>query len=136
MKKLNITKTPTTSSIAFKALTTNYLKNDLLFQVKGAAHNEMRQGYSGGISEVYHLKSDKKFKIYDINSSYPASMTQPMPIGKPVFSTDQGGLDNYFGIVYAEIETPKDSKGDFIIIYYPSLPFRLSDGGIINPIGS
>lgn len=48
LEKLNITKTPTTSSIAFKALTTNYLKSGLLFQVKGRAHDEMRQVYYGG----------------------------------------------------------------------------------------
>lgn len=89
----------------------------------------------GGIAKVYNLKADKKINIYDINSSYTVSMTQAMPIGKPVFSTDQGGLDKYFGIVYAEIEIPKNPKGDFIVIDYPPLPFRLSDGSIINPIG-
>lgn len=137
LEKINISKTPTISSVAFKALTTNYLKSGLLYQVKGRAHDNMREAYYGGITEVYNLKTDKSgFKIYDINSSYPASMMQTMPVGKPVFSTDPRGLDNYFGIVYAEVESPKDSKGDFINIKYPPLPFRLPEGRIINAIGN
>ena len=97
--------------------------------------NAMREAYYGGVSETYNLKAENVVRIYDINSSYPASMKQDMPIGKPVFSTDPGGLDNYFGIVYARVETPRSSKNIYEKIDYPPLPFRLVDGGIINPIG-
>lgn len=84
LEKLNITKSPTTSSLAFKALTTNYINPNLLYQVKGPAHHYMRSGYFGGITEVYNLIADNGLRIYDINSSYPASMKQAMPIGKPI----------------------------------------------------
>lgn len=135
LEHLNVTNTPTCSSLAFKALKTNYLDNNILYQVKGGAHENMRRAYFGGISEVYNLKAENGVRIYDINSSYPASMKQTMPIGKPVFSSDPGGLDNYFGVVYTKIETPKNSKGEYRKLDYPPLPFRLPDGNIINPIG-
>jgi len=107
----------------------------MLYIIKDKAHKNMREAYFGGISEVYNLKADNGIKIYDINSSYPASMKQDMPIGKPVFSTNPNGLDNYFGIVYAKIETPKSSKNYYERLDYPPLPFRLPTGNIINPIG-
>lgn len=136
LETLNITKTPTISSLAFKALTVNYFKPNMLYQIKPPAYNDMREALYGGICEAYNLVSkNKKIYVYDLNSSYPASMLLPMPVGKPVFSTDKSGLDSYFGIVYVEVETPKDDKGDFIKLDYPPLPFRLSDGRIINPVG-
>lgn len=134
IEKLNITNTPTISSLSFKSITTNYITPNTLYQVKGRAHEYMRRGYFGGVSEVYTLSADKGVKIYDINSSYPASMKQTMPIGQPVFST-QPGIENYFGVVFAEIETPKDINGNFIKLDHPPLSFRLEDGSIINPIG-
>lgn len=135
-ERLNITKMSTTSSLAWKIFTTNYLGKDLLYQVIGPAHYNMREGYYGGTTEVYVRKTipNSVVRIYDVNSSYPASMKQKMPSGKPVFSTDPGGLDKYFGVVFAEVETPKDSKGNYISLEFPPLPFR-SDNVIINPIG-
>lgn len=136
LEKLNITKVATTSSLAFKAINTNYVKPNILFKVKGPSHNNMRRAFFGGVTEVYNLNpKDKVLRIYDINSSYPASMKLPMPVGKPLFSNDKN-LDNYFGVVYAKINTPRDSFNNYVEINYPPLPYRVSSERTIYPIGS
>lgn len=94
----------------------------------------MRKAFFGGVTEVYNLNPEGRLAIYDINSSYPASMKLPMPVGKPIFSTDKN-LDNYFGVVFAKIKTPRDNKGEYIQINYPPLPFRVSEIKLVNPIG-
>ena len=48
LEKLNITEIATTSSLAFKALFTNYVKDNTFYKVKGPAHNDMRRGFFGG----------------------------------------------------------------------------------------
>lgn len=138
LEGLNITKIATTSSLAFKALFQNYVKPNLFYKVKGAAHNDMRRGFFGGVAEVYRLNPKGEIRIYDINSSYPASMKQEMPVGKPILSNDKI-LDNYFGVVYAKINTPRDplNKAEYLEINYPPLPYRKNlSSSIINPIGS
>lgn len=134
LEGLNITNIATTSSLAFKALFKNYVKPNLFYKVKAGPHNDMRRGFFGGITEVYYLNPKGKLRIYDINSSYPASMKQAMPVGKPIMSNDRI-LDNYFGVVYAKIKTPIDGNGHYIKLKYPPLPYRKSSS-IINPIGS
>jgi len=135
LEKINVTKVPTISSLSFKSIITNYIKPNLLFKIKGTAHNNMRKAFFGGAAEVYSLNPKGDVRIYDINSSYPASMKLPMPIGKPVFSNDKN-LDNYFGLVYAKIKTPIDSEGNYININYPPLSYRVSMDRIVNPIGN
>lgn len=136
METVNITKSPTISSLAFRILLTNYLNASEIFQIKGPAHDNMRDAYFGGITEAYHRSCEGEGFAYDVNSSHPASMKQPLPVGSPIYSTDPV-LDNYFGIAYAEIETPKDENGKHKEeIMYPPLPFRLPDKSIINPIGN
>lgn len=135
MECLNITKTPSISSLAFKALTTNYFRRDELFKISGFMYHVMRNGLYGGICENYILHSRKGLKIYvyDIKSSYPSSMNKPMPVGKPVYS-NENNLDSYFGVVFVEVETPK-INGEYVLLKHPPLPFRLDDGTIINPVG-
>lgn len=84
----------------------------------------------GGIVEVYH-NYGKNLKLYDVNSLYPSVMLNPMPTGKPIFSTDKD-LNNYFGIVFASINTQ-----DFIgnKMNYPLLAYRTEDR-IFNVLGT
>lgn len=53
LEKIDITKLPTISSIAFKIFRTNYLENSKLPIIKGNAHNDMRNAYYGGVVEVF-----------------------------------------------------------------------------------
>jgi hypothetical protein len=65
---------------------------------------------------------------YDVNSLYPAVASKiKIPCGNPVLSNDTI-LDNYFGIVYAKIESPKKD-------HMPLLPYRLDDARVIHPVG-
>lgn len=131
---VNITKVSTMSSCSWKIFKTNYLKKNTLYQVKGPAHYNMREGFFGGHSEVYKTRPSGEVRVYDLNSSYPYSMLNRMPVGLPTFSTDPN-LDNYFGIVRVRVETPKNKNGKYIEIPHPPLPFRKEDGSLINPIG-
>lgn len=129
LEKVDITKLSTNSSVAFKIFRTNYLGESKLPIIKGNAHNEMRNGYYGGVVEVFKNEGEN-LKLYDITSLYPFAMLKDMPTGNMVFSTDSN-IINYFGIVFVEVDTsglnPKYSN-------YPLLPHKI-EGRMYNPLG-
>lgn len=47
----------------------------------GCLHDWIRSGYFGGRTEIYHRFAPKGIYYFDINSSYPASMLEAMPVG-------------------------------------------------------
>nr|YP_009498201.1 hypothetical protein [Lactarius deliciosus]AWX52987.1 hypothetical protein [Lactarius deliciosus] len=122
VEKIDITKLPTNSSIAFKIFRTNYLKDNKLPIIKGNAHKEIRNAYYGGVVEVFRNEGFD-LKYYDVTSLYPFAMLNDMPTGNMLFSTDPN-INNYFGIVYVEVDTtgldPKYTN-------YPLLPHRIGD---------
>src|SRR5438874_948760 len=133
-ERVNITSCSTISSLAFRIYKTNYLKsNDMIYQINGRTHKNMRNAYYGGRVDVFK-PFGKNINCFDVNSLYPFSMLKPMPIGKAIMSNDEN-LDNYFGNVYAEITTPKDINGRFIDLKYPPLPYKDEKGSLINPLG-
>jgi hypothetical protein len=89
----------------------------------------MRNSYYGGVVEVFKNEGTD-LKLYDVTSLYPYAMLNDMPGGNMVFSTDSN-LNNYFGIVFVEVDTsglnPKYSN-------YPLLPHKI-DGRMYNPLG-
>ena len=128
-EKVDISKCPTNSSIAFKIFRTNYINNMNFPIIKGLAHQKIRNAYFGGVVEVYkNIGHD--LKLYDVNSLYPFAMLNPMPVDKPIFSTDHN-LDNYFGIVYVSVNTLNftGEKNKF-----PLLPLRI-DNRMYNVLG-
>jgi hypothetical protein len=128
-EKIDITKLPTISSIAFKIFRANYLEKNKLPIIKGNAHNEMRNAYYGGVVEVFRNEGTN-LNLYDVTSLYPFAMLNDMPTGETLFSTDPN-INNYFGIVYVEIDTANlDPK----FINYPLLPHRI-DTRMYNPLG-
>lgn len=48
----------------------------------GCAHQWVRRGYYGGRTEMFQEWAPKGAVYYDLNSSYPTSMLDPMPTGK------------------------------------------------------
>jgi hypothetical protein len=98
--------------------------------ITGIAHKNMRNAYYGGIVDVFKCHGFN-LKMYDINSQYPSSMLNPMPVGKCIFSTSKN-INDYFGIVFATIKRTNSTNG---YLNYPSLPFRLNNN-IYNPIGN
>src|SRR5690242_13760325 len=75
------------SSISFNCFKKNYnrhfikLKNAKFF--KKDIQQKLRLSYRGGIVDVYKPYGENLF-CYDINSSYPHSMTKFMPVGYPI----------------------------------------------------
>lgn len=128
-EKIDVTKLPTISSIAFKIFRTNYLENSKLPIIKGNAHNEMRNAYYGGVVEVFKNEGEN-LNLYDVTSLYPFAMLNDMPTGNMLFSTDPN-INNYFGIVFVEVDTTAlDPK----YINYPLLPHKI-DGRMYNLLG-
>lgn len=125
----------TAPSTAIKLLRRKYLPNDYKIyrnmhfenctaaeSCDGCAHNFFRAGYFGGRTEIYTRKGAGWY--YDVNSSYPFSMTKPQPVGEMVelgenedFTRYANDLENYVGFVRCTVEIPKDT-------YLPPLPVQ------------
>ena len=82
--KVDISHTPTISSLAFRLFRTNFLdENNNIAVLNGHVYNFISQGYYGGAVDAY-IPLGKNIKGYDVNSLYPTSMkNNPMPIGNP-----------------------------------------------------
>ena len=89
--------------------------------------SDIRKSYYGGIVDVYkpHLQNGY---YYDINSLYPYSMTQDMPIDNPILIKGSIDLDKFFGFIYVKVNSPNDQK-------IPFLPHHSNDS-LIVPLGS
>src|SRR5207253_6822276 len=103
---VNITKTSTTTSLALEIYKTNYLHllgpGIKLYKINHTSHNLMRLAFYGGRVDAFKPFGNN-IKCYDVNSLYPFSMLKHLPVGKPVLSDDTN-LDNFFGVVYVEVE--------------------------------
>jgi len=97
----------------------------------GCAHDFFRSAYYGGRTEIYNKKGTGYY--FDVNSSYPYSMTKPMPVGD---MTDLGENEDFtrlardedmVGFVRCTIEIPAKC-------YLPPLPLQL-DGKLKFPAG-
>jgi hypothetical protein len=129
VEKIDVTKLPTISSIAFKIFRTNYLGENKLPIIKGNVHKDIRNAYYGGVVEVFKNEGSN-LKYYDVTSLYPFAMLNDMPTGNMTFSTDPN-LNNYFGIVYVTVDTTGlDPK----YLNYPLLPHKI-DGRMFNLLG-
>jgi len=107
------------------------------FQRHKASHDFIREGYFGGRVEVFEQQGEG-LSYYDLNSSYPASMLNKMPVGQANF-VPRGHPPNRFlkgghvGFVRCDILVPDD-------IFIPPLPVRsdgtrCSEGKLIFPVG-
>jgi hypothetical protein len=142
---LNITDSPTLSSLALKIFKTKFLSESKIPILTGEIYKNIKQAYTGGAVDVYkpeHNIITKKGKgyYYDVNSLYPFVMlNNPMPIGEPTyFEGDilrsfnlQYKVDKPFGIFKVEVETPKS-------LNIPILQLRFKNKSgfkTISPIG-
>lgn len=118
----------TTPATAMKTFRRKYLPHKIH---RGEdAHEFVFSTYCGGRTEVFQREA-KGLNYYDINSSYPAVMREPMPSGPAIwwngeppdcFTKDNSG---YVGFVEASVEL--DS-------YIPILPVK-RDGKLMFPAG-
>ncbi len=81
-RRYDVTKAPTSAGLSVKMFSQCFL-NDTLRQSADEVVKKERDAYFGGRTEVFKKyfksKGDERLYYYDINSSYPASMTKMMP---------------------------------------------------------
>ena len=97
---------------------------------KGCLHRFIRQGYYGGRTEIFHKKLEG-LHYYDFNSSYPASMREPMPVGRKIEAYGKISdvmREDHVAFVEARVKIPKSC-------YLPPLPVRGASGKLNFPVG-
>lgn len=118
----------TTPATAMKTWRRKYLPQKI--HRGETAHEFVFETYCGGRTEVFQTEASA-LNYYDINSSYPSVMREPMPHGEPVwwrgeppecFTRPGSG---YIGFVEAKVE---------VYDYIPLLPVR-RDGKLMFPAG-
>jgi len=158
--KINITKYPTLSSLAFALFRIHYLVKDedisrqrrdifdkdgkiikpiysKIHMLSGKIADNIRQSYTGGSVDMYipKLIKNKKMFVYDVNSLYPSIMKdKEYPIGTPTyFEGNILKIDiNAFGFFFCKITAPKD-------LLHPILQTHIkTKGGLrtIAPLGN
>jgi hypothetical protein len=119
---LNINSYNTIASLALAIYLSNYYNPKFNLKIiKGQIENEIRSAYYGGITAVHESSIDTAY-YYDLNSSYPASMLNPMPTGNPVYTTNTN-LDEIFGFVEATVTAPSKD-----VLRVLTLPSKTPDG--------
>jgi len=109
----NIHHYPTLPSLAFAIFKSNFMENENIPKLSGEIARKIREGYTGGATDMYIPKSKPgiKIKCLDVNSLYPYIMeSRLMPIGVPTyFEGDVLKFDpNAFGFFYCKIIAPDD----------------------------
>lgn len=104
-------------------------------ECKGCLHEFVRRGYYGGRVEVYcesfNGMGESVINNGDINSMYPASMLEDMPV--EIAGIKEGKIDintmakHWQGFIDCTVKVPLDC-------YLPVLPYR-SDNKLIFPVG-
>jgi hypothetical protein len=120
--KVNISRIRTISGLAFLIFSANYYKpkSKPIYFTKGRIEEFIRQGYYGGIVDVFTNYTDYETYKYDVNSHYPNAMLMPMPGGKPRISTEKN-LDKIFGFVEAKVKGPSKEQ-----LRVPILPVKIN----------
>lgn len=94
--------------------------------------NEFARGaYLGGRVEVLHHSPREELSAWDVVSSYPWAMTQPLPFDAPRFVQSKEAaqlLKSGAGLVNATVTVPD--------MWLPPLPYSPPQGGVYFPTGS
>lgn len=95
-----------------------------VLECRGCLHRFVREAYYGGRTEIF-MEEATDVRYFDINSSYPRSMMDPMPTGKAteigpnqVLSVYRAMRKRKIGFMECEVEIPPDCV-------IPPLPVRL-----------
>ena len=108
--RLDISNTPTISSLAFRIYRVLFLQEEKKIPIlNGLAYDFIYQGYYGGAVDAY-IPFGKNIKSYDVNSLYPSSMfNNPMPVGNPYYF--EGDI-SYFDKINFNYPTDSELNGD------------------------
>lgn len=75
---INMTESITISGLAVRIFLKDYYNNNIPVINKPSIYRDIKQGYSGAITEVYKPSGNNLF-YYDVNSLYPYVALQDMP---------------------------------------------------------
>lgn len=117
----------TAPSTSMKLYRRRYLKHSI--PRSPDSHDFIREGYVGGRVEVFQAKGEG-LRYYDINSSYPRAMLDPMPAGEAVRWEGEptSMLRECVGFVRCNVYVPD--------LEIPPLPTHDPDNGkLIFPVG-
>ncbi len=92
------------------------------------ANDIARKSYSGGRVEVFRHMPSAPLTEYDLTSSYPHSMTQPLPWHLLGYGAPDIFAEDKLSIVYAKVTVPRQ--------YIPPLPYVPPAGGLFFPVGT
>jgi hypothetical protein len=111
---VDISKTPTVSSLAFRIYRVKYLSKDNCIPIlHDSIYEFIYQSYYGGAVDSY-IPFGENIKGYDVNSLYPSSMfNSPMPVGSPYYF--EGDISYYSKINFnypSDIELNGDKKNN------------------------
>jgi hypothetical protein len=129
---VNITQRKTISGLTLLIYQVNYLKKCgyKIPIIGGNIDKYFREAYFGGLTQVGAHICEEAYH-YDINSQYPAAMCEELPVGNKCTLMSVNNLNNCFGIVYADIQSPSVEK-----LRIPILPRKLDNGIIDTPHNS
>jgi hypothetical protein len=117
----------TAPATAMKIFRRNYLRQSVPRSLD--THEFVRRGYFGGRVEPFERQS-QGLRYYDINSSYPTAMLEPMPAGEASIwegEPPERFLRGRLGFVEADVLVPD--------MHVPPLPVRSEGGKLIFPVG-
>jgi hypothetical protein len=131
---VNLRQRKTISGLALLIYQSNYLNKSKckIPLVRGGLEKYFRSAYYGGSTQIAAHHCKNAF-IYDMNSQYPNAMLQDLPVGDTLrlMTVSKDKLKDCFGIVYAEIHSPKME-----VLRVPLLPRKLANGQIEIPHNS
>lgn len=93
---------PTLASQSLYIFRNRYLK-EKLYTLDKPMEELVRNTYYGGRVEIFKMYG-KSLNYYDINSLYPFVMTQPMPVGRPMWTTQY--KPERIGFYMIEVDIP------------------------------
>jgi hypothetical protein len=133
--KINISRYPTLTSIAFAIYRSIFMPTGTIPILLGGIYNDIKQAFYGGFVDVYKV-SGENVNGYDVNSLYPSSMRNcAVPVGKPIFFTGDPLIkfSQFFGFAYVEVQAPLNLKN-------PILPYKIENKNgstsTINAVGN
>jgi hypothetical protein len=120
---VDLMKSPTISSLAFKLFRSNYLEEldkqkIRIPTITGKMYEDFKKSYTGGAVDVYKPYGEN-IKVYDVKSLYPSVMlNNPMPVGNPTYfegdilNNNKLWINNEkpFGFFYVNVQAPKNMK--------------------------
>src|SRR6266511_2274895 len=131
--KLNIVNFPTLPSLAFAIFRSKYLKIFSIYQLTFKIDKDIRQGYTGGSTDMFIPNNPIGTKVYgyDVSSLYASVMRNfPYPVGNPTYF--EGNIlveDNRpFGFFFCKITAPDNLK-------YPILQIH-HNNRTVSPLGT